>query len=45
LQVLPNIDQYAVTGDGQLFLLQVPVAEAASTPITVVLNWTASLRK
>jgi hypothetical protein len=37
--------QYAVTPDGQRFLLLKPLTEAAPMPITVVLNWTASLRK
>ena len=37
--------QYAVSPDGQRFLLLKPVAEAAPTPITVVLNWTAGLKK
>ncbi len=32
---------YAVTADGQRFILNNLVAEAAYTPITVVLNWTA----
>jgi hypothetical protein len=38
--------QYDVTADGQRFLLNVPVAETPGFPaITVVLNWTAGLRK
>jgi hypothetical protein len=38
--------QYDVTANGQRFLLNVPVGEEASSPaITVVLNWTAGLRK
>lgn len=36
---------YAVTSDGQRFLLNSLVAEAAYTPITVVLNWTADLKR
>jgi len=36
---------YAVTPDGERFLLLKPVAEAATTPITVVLNWTSLLKK
>ena len=35
---------YAVTGDGQRFILNNLVAEAAYTPITVVLNWTSELK-
>jgi eukaryotic-like serine/threonine-protein kinase len=38
-------DYYAVTGDGQLFLLNNLVEEAAHTPITVVLNWNANLKR
>ena len=39
----PN--RYVVTGDGQRFLVNSPVEEVSQTPITVVLNWTASLKK
>ena len=37
--------QYDVTRDGQRFLLNVPLEETASSSITVVLNWTAGLKK
>jgi eukaryotic-like serine/threonine-protein kinase len=37
-------DYYAVTADGQRFLLNDLVEEAAHTPITVVVNWTADLK-
>jgi hypothetical protein len=37
--------QYDVTRDGQKFLLNVPVEDAPTPPITVVLNWTAGLKK
>ncbi len=33
------------TADGQRFLVALPVQETTSTPITVVLNWTADLKK
>ncbi len=36
---------YAVTADGQRFLLNTPVEESASAPITVVMNWTAELKR
>jgi serine/threonine protein kinase len=36
---------YVATGDGQRFLVSVLVAETAATPINVVMNWTAGLRK
>jgi Tol biopolymer transport system component len=37
--------QYDVSPDGQRFLINVPVAEESSSPITLVLNWTAGLKK
>jgi hypothetical protein len=45
LSVDPIRDQFAATADGQRFLVQVPVVEGAPTPISVLVNWTASLRK
>ena len=43
IAVNPVIDQYAVTGDGQRFLLGTPVGE--EEPITVILNWAAGLKR
>jgi len=42
-----GLDQrvYAPSHDGQRFLIAVPVGEAASPPITVVLNWDGELKK
>ena len=40
-----NRNHYAVTKDGQRFLVNTPVEEASSNPITGVLNWTADLRR
>jgi hypothetical protein len=37
--------QYAVSTDGQRFLINTVPQQATSTPITVVLNWTAGLKK
>ncbi len=37
--------QYDVTRDGQRFLLNVPLEQSASSPITVVLNWTTALSR
>ena len=37
--------EYGVSADGQRFLINTPPGQAASTPITVVLNWTAGLKK
>ena len=34
-----------VTADGKRFLLVTPVGPSASAPFTVVLNWTAGLKK
>jgi serine/threonine protein kinase len=36
---------YEVSADGQRFLIITPLEEATSTPITVVVNWTAELKK
>ena len=44
-----NYHTYAVSADGQRFLIPRPEStnggETASAPITVVLNWTAGLKK
>ncbi|PYS32627.1 MAG: hypothetical protein DMF75_11500 [Acidobacteria bacterium] len=37
--------QYDVTSDGQRFLVNISVDQKASSPITVVINWTADLKK
>jgi Tol biopolymer transport system component len=36
---------YTVTPDGQRFLVNTPLEEASTSPITVVLNWTAELKR
>jgi hypothetical protein len=36
---------FDVSGDGQRFLIPVTVEESSSAPITVVLNWTADLKR
>ena len=41
----PGWDQYAVAADGQRFLLLAPVGGAPPFSITVVLNWTAGLKR
>ncbi len=38
-------NQYTVSADGQRFLIDTSPEQAASAPITVVLNWTAGLKK
>jgi Tol biopolymer transport system component len=37
--------RYAVTGDGQRFLMSTPVEESTTAPITVILNWTAEAKR
>jgi hypothetical protein len=37
-------NHYTVSADGQRFLIKSPVSDAAISPITVVLNWTALMR-
>jgi hypothetical protein len=41
--VNPIIDQYAVTGDGQRFIMGTPIGE--EEPITVMVNWAAGLKR
>ena len=36
---------FDVSRDGQRFLISVPVEEVLSAPITVVMNWTADLKR
>ena len=40
-----NVGAWDVTADGKRFLVAVPVQQNANTPITVVLNWEAGLKK
>jgi hypothetical protein len=42
---IPRSVDFEVSGDGQRFLIPVPVEETSPTPITVVLNWTADLKR
>jgi hypothetical protein len=37
--------QFAVTADGQKFLVTNSYGELSSAPIEVVLNWTAAVKK
>jgi Tol biopolymer transport system component len=37
--------RYAVSKDGQRFLMNVAMEESAAVPVTVVTNWTAELKK
>jgi hypothetical protein len=36
---------YDVARDGKRFLLAMPTARSASMPVTLVINWEASLKK
>ena len=40
-----SISAFAVSADGQRFLINTASEQSASAPITVVLNWTAGLKK
>jgi Tol biopolymer transport system component len=44
ISAAPDIDHYAVTADGQRFLILKPSRPTDATPVTVVLNWTAELK-
>ncbi|HSD71954.1 MAG TPA: hypothetical protein VLE54_04140, partial [Thermoanaerobaculia bacterium] len=35
----------AVTSDGERFLINLPGAESAPSPMTLILNWTGELRR
>ena len=43
--VLSSRDTYAVSSDGQRFLAIALTEGSASPPLTVVLNWTADLKR
>jgi hypothetical protein len=40
-----NKEQYAVSPDGQRFLVNVTSDETTGSPVTVVLNWLSGLRR
>ena len=42
---LQNYRPYAVTGDGQRFLINTVVETEPNAPLTVWLNWTAGVKK
>jgi hypothetical protein len=39
LTLNPSQDQYAVTANGQRFLVLKPIAGPSTEPLTVVMNW------
>src|SRR5262249_30829250 len=41
----PYKQQYAVSSDGQRFLVILPADEGAASPITLILNWSPQLKK
>jgi Tol biopolymer transport system component len=43
--VVPTVAPYTVTADGQRFWLNTLVDESGSAPLTVVINWTAGLKR
>jgi len=43
--IFPGTAYYAVTGDGQRFVVNTLVGEAAPAPFTIVMNWTAGLKR
>jgi hypothetical protein len=45
ITVDPTIDQYAVTSDGQRFLIQSPAQDGAPSSIVVVINWIEELKR
>jgi hypothetical protein len=44
-QLPPGFIGGGVTADGRRFLIGVPMAQTASVPFTVVLNWQTALKK
>ncbi|HMA30127.1 MAG TPA: hypothetical protein VKS23_09700, partial [Thermoanaerobaculia bacterium] len=45
LRFFQAVIPYTVSADGQRFLVNTPLEEDNSSPVTVVLNWTAELKK
>jgi hypothetical protein len=45
LEVEGRRTHYQVTGNGQKFLLVVPLGSKQAPPITVVTNWAAGLKR
>jgi Tol biopolymer transport system component len=43
--IFPGSTYYAVTGDGQRFVVNTIVGESAPVPFTIVMNWTAGLKR
>jgi len=45
IPAFPNASYYAASGNGQRFLVSTLAGESTSTPLTVVLNWTAGIKR
>jgi hypothetical protein len=45
IPAFPNATYYAASGNGQRFLVSTLTGESAPTPLTVVLNWTAGVKR
>jgi len=45
LNLTDSRTQYAVTADGQRFLILSMIEETSATPISIVVNWTAGLKR
>jgi len=43
--VIGAMQQYAVSADGQRFLINTTVGETGASPISIVLNWTGALKR
>jgi eukaryotic-like serine/threonine-protein kinase len=45
IQGIVNRDEYAVSADGNRFLLSVPAGDASTALVTVILNWQEGIHK
>ena len=45
LNLTDSRTQYAVTADGQRFLILSMIEETSATPISIVVNWMAGLKR
>ena len=45
MNLVPPSRRFGVSADGKRFLMNVPVGDDALAPITVIMNWTAGLKK
>src|SRR5262249_27374526 len=43
--IIGATQQYDVSADGQRFVINMSLSEASASPISIVLNWTAALKK